>query len=91
MTTSPIGKDEAKQHNNHGVYYDLQAITFSLFIGDKDLAKKILQDMTLPRIESQIKEDGSQPFELARTKSWDYALMNLKGFLDWRNLPIMSQ
>jgi len=81
MLNSPIGKDEADEHNNHGVYYDLQATSIALFIGDKALAKKILEENSLSRIESQIKEDGSQPHELARTKSWSYSLMNLTGFL----------
>jgi hypothetical protein len=80
MLTSPIGKDEADEHNNHGVYYDLQAVSIALFIGNKKLAKKIVQEQTVPRIESQILQDGSQPYELARTNSWSYAVMNLKGF-----------
>jgi hypothetical protein len=81
MLTNPIGKDEADEHNNHGVYYDLQATSLALFTGNPVLAKKILREQTIPRIESQIKEDGSQPFELARTKSWGYVIMNMKGFL----------
>jgi hypothetical protein len=78
--SSDIGKDEADEHNNHGTYYDLQTATIALFIENKKLAKEILETRTLPRIESQLAADGSQPHELARTKSAGYCVMNLKGF-----------
>lgn len=80
LMQSDIGKDEADEHNNHGVYYDVQTSAYALFTGDKALAKDIIEKNTLARIESQISEDGSQPYELARTKSLGYTFMNLKGF-----------
>ena len=79
LLESPIGKDEAAEHNNHGTYYDVQVVATALFVGKSDLAKTQL-DTTKKRIESQLKPDGSQPHELARTKSWDYTNMNLLGF-----------
>ncbi len=81
MKTSQLGKDEEKAHNNHGTYYDMQTVAFALFLGDKPLAKQMLEQLTKPRIQSQLKPDGSQPDELARTKSWNYSLMNLRGFM----------
>ncbi|MBT1697462.1 alginate lyase family protein [Fulvivirgaceae bacterium PWU4] len=78
--SSDLGKDEADEHNNHGTYYDLQMATIALFTGNEKLAKDILQNQTLPRIESQLAADGSQPHELARTRSANYCMMNLKGF-----------
>ncbi|GAB4035132.1 alginate lyase family protein [Spirosoma gilvum] len=80
MLHSPIGKDEEDEHNNHGTYYDVQAIAFALFLDDKNLAKQIIEQKTMKRIQSQLKADGSQPHELARTLSWGYSVMNLKGF-----------
>ncbi|TDE14885.1 hypothetical protein E0F88_15205 [Dyadobacter psychrotolerans] len=80
MTTSPIGLDEADEFNNHGTWYDVQVVSMALFTGQPDLAKKILNEQTKKRIESQLKEDGSQPHELARTLSWNYSQMNLIGF-----------
>ncbi|MBT1703770.1 alginate lyase family protein [Chryseosolibacter indicus] len=80
MMTSTLGKDELDEHNNHGTYYDLQVVSFALFTNQKELARKIIMEQTIPRIAEQIKQDGSQPHELARTKSWGYASMNLKGF-----------
>lgn len=82
MRSSPIGLDEADEHNNHGTWYDVQTVSIALFTGQPALAKEILQQQTMPRIESQLKEDGSQPHELARTLSWNYSSMNLKGFFE---------
>jgi hypothetical protein len=79
MKDSPLGIDEADEHNNHGTYYDVQFISYALFIGRQDLAKSQLE-ITKKRIESQIKPDGSQPHELERTTSWGYVNMNLSGF-----------
>ena len=79
LLESPIGQDEADEHNNHGTYYDVQVVNYAIYLGETELAKKQLE-MTKKRIESQIKADGSQPFEMARTKSLGYCVMNLEGF-----------
>ncbi len=76
MTTSPIGLDEADEHNNHGTAYDLQAAGLALYIGRNDLARKILSAVPARRIDTQIAPDGSQPHELARTRSFSYSVMN---------------
>ena len=80
MTDSPIGIDESDEHNNHGTMYDVQVVSYALFTGKNDLAKKQLEE-TKKRIASQLKTDGSQPHELERTTSWNYTNMNLNGFL----------
>lgn len=79
MIESPLGIDEADEHNNHGTYYDVQIMSYALFTGQNDLAKKQVA-VTKKRIESQLKSDGSQPHELERTTSWGYVNMNLMGF-----------
>lgn len=79
LTTSPIGKDEADEHNNHGTHYSVQVIDYALFTGQADIALAEIETFK-NRMESQLKPDGSQPFELERTKSWDYVNMNLDGY-----------
>jgi hypothetical protein len=79
LTQSPIGKDEAKEHNNHGTHYSVQVIDYALFTGQPEIMASEIE-IFKNRMESQIKADGSQPFELERTKSWDYVNMNLDGY-----------
>lgn len=80
LTDSPIGLDEADERNNHGTYYDVQVVASALFCGRDGMARKQLET-TKARLASQLQPDGSQPHELARTLSWNYANMNLYGFM----------
>lgn len=79
LTQSPIGKDEAKEHNNHGTHYSVQVIDYALFTRQPEIVASEIE-IFKNRMENQIKADGSQPFELERTKSWDYVNMNLDGY-----------
>jgi len=79
LTVSPIGQDEADEHNNHGTHYSVQVIAYALFTNRTEIALAEIETFK-NRMESQLKLDGSQPFELARTKSWDYVNMNLDGY-----------
>jgi hypothetical protein len=79
MLESPIGQDEAKAKNNHGTFYSEQIIAMALFVDKPEIALNEIE-IFKNRMESQLKPDGSQPLELARTKSWGYVNMNMFGY-----------
>lgn len=87
LRESKIGRDEAAASNNHGTWYDAQAASYALFAGRADLAREALE-RARGRIAKQIEPDGRQPKELARTKSWDYSTMNLRG---WFTLAVLGE
>src|SRR2546423_3195908 len=86
MLDSKNGREEAAAKNNHGTYYDLQVVSYALFVGRKDLARQILEQAREKRIATQIEPDGRQPLELARTKGWSYSNGNLDGVTELATL-----
>ena len=87
LRTSEQGLLSYNTHSNHGCGYDKQTATYALFLGDKKLARDILENAKTFRIERQIEPDGSQPIELGRTNSFGYSLFNLTSMF---NLAILG-
>jgi hypothetical protein len=87
LQMSKNGKDEKRSQNNHGTYYDMQVVDFAIFCGEEKLARDVIQNRTIARMDTQFTADGRQPLELARTKSWGYSSMNLDG---WVKLAILA-
>lgn len=77
LKTGKHAIDEAASTNNHGTFFDAQAMYFALYSGNEEEAKQIAQEAVEKRILSQIKEDGSMPLELARTRPQFYSNYNL--------------
>ena len=82
LTTSENGRTEAGWKNNHGTHYDVQVATYALFLGQRERARQILDEVPAKRIAVQLEPDGRQPLELERTKAWSYSIMNLRGLLE---------
>ena len=78
LCNNPLAVEEKAALNNHGVTYDLQLAAVLLAAGKEDKARDILKTSLPSRMDSQIKPDGSQPEELARTTSWNYSCFNLR-------------
>jgi len=81
LETSTIGKAERNTSNNHATHYDGQLIEILVYLNKTDEVKQILEGAKSKRIAAQIEPDGSQPHELARTKSFSYSSMNLRGLI----------
>ena len=80
LQESPQGQMEAREPNNHGVWFDAQLAGFALFAGDRELAASIVAQSPARRIGPQIEPDGRQPLELARTRPLHYSIFNLEAF-----------
>ncbi len=86
MRESHNGQAEAAATNNHGTWYDVQATTYMLFLGDEAAARQVVEAAKSKRIAAQIQPDGQMPRELGRTKSWGYSCFNLKALAQLADL-----
>ncbi|MFJ9249476.1 alginate lyase family protein [Streptomyces sp. NPDC101776] len=80
LKNSAFGTEEGAAANNHGTFYDMELAALAYATGDKALAKRTVLDARAKRIDPQIAGDGSQPQELARTRSWHYSTFDLVAY-----------
>ena len=79
LQTSSIGKDEMAAKNNHGVWFDATNLAIAIFVEDKKLADKIVQNAA-ERLDAQMDDKGYFPLELERTTSLHYTAFILDAF-----------
>lgn len=81
LETSPAGKDERNAESNHGSWYDVQAASVALFIGESEKARDTLNRLR-SRWPIQFRPNGEQPIEQSRKNSLHYAVYNLVAHLE---------
>jgi hypothetical protein len=86
LTTSKIGVGEDAASNNHGTFYDVQAVSLALFIGNTNYAREKLLQARQKRIAGQIEPDGRMPRELERTLSFGYSVFDLRAEIELAGL-----
>jgi hypothetical protein len=77
LTTHQYGKDEMNAANNHGTCWVMQVAAFAKFTGDEKLMDFCRERFKTVLLLNQMKEDGSFPQELRRTKPFGYSIFNL--------------
>ncbi|MFD7874859.1 alginate lyase family protein [Streptomyces sp. NPDC059766] len=80
LRNSDFGAQEAAAANNHGTFYDLLVAGLAYATGDRELARDTVREAAARRIDPQVAADGSQPLELARTRSWHYSTFDLVAY-----------
>jgi len=60
----------------------VQVAAYALYVGQNELAKKVLSEFPTKRIAKQIEPDGRQLRELQRSQAWNYSLFNLEALFD---------
>jgi hypothetical protein len=86
LLKSDFGRTEAAHYNNHGTWYDVQAAHFALFAGRPDVAREVLAAVPDRRFHAHLEPGGAQPHELGRTQSFNYSVMNIRGYMDLADL-----
>jgi hypothetical protein len=79
LGTSKNGIEELEAKNNHGVWYDAQALAMAIFTENKTKATEIVT-RAKKRLDVQMNNEGFFPLELERTTSLGYSSFVLNAF-----------
>ena len=75
--TSANGRAEFAATNNHGSFAAMEEAALALATGQNTLATSITTGVETRLLPGQLNADGSEPQELARTRSFHYSAFNL--------------
>jgi hypothetical protein len=81
LLNSDAGKKESKRLNNHGTWYSVQASSIAIFLNKTGFTRDIVNN-NIDKLAAKIRPDGSQPFELQRSTSLNYHIINLLGLFN---------
>ncbi|CAL1703088.1 unnamed protein product [Somion occarium] len=81
LETATIAIEERNSTNNHGSFYFNQLAALQILVGDKDGAKKTIDDYFNGIYLGQVTADGNQPLESARTRPYHYRAYNLAAMI----------
>ncbi|QGY28092.1 alginate lyase family protein [Pantoea cypripedii] len=87
LQQSPLAQQEAAAANNHGSWYCTQVAGIAWYLGDRTTVQAMVA-LARSKIDQQIRADGTQPAELARTRSFHYSFFNLQAL---SNLAQLAQ
>ena len=74
---SPAGQKEAAALNNHGNWYAVQVAGIAWYLQQPAVVAE-MAELLKTKLNSQLAADGSQPLELARTRSFHYSYFSLQ-------------
>ena len=81
LTTHQYGIDEMNAKNNHGTCWVMQVGAFARLTQNTEVLDFCRNRFKTVLIPNQMKENGSFPLELVRTKPYGYSLFNLDAFM----------
>lgn len=74
---SPAGQKEAAAENNHGNWYAVQVAGIAWYLQQPQVVVE-MAELLKTKLDTQLAADGSQPLELARTRSFHYSYFSLQ-------------
>ncbi|ORM66733.1 alginate lyase [Pantoea rwandensis] len=86
---SKLAQGERDAPNNHGSWYVVQVAGIAWYLQQPEVIKQ-MATLARQKIDGQIRADGTQPLELARTRSFHYSYFNLQALTSMAQLAQRS-